>query len=196
MCRKAGTKSRRAGVRAPIVAWKPGNAGGAKGCREMESRARRSWNIPTAECRKAKQGRDPPAACGSTTGDPSAGTADAPPEGRIQVAAQGLIRVRKQGTGPSANVAMRPPPWGKHHRLESRMREIRSYGSEGGGAETNRLSLPLSRVVLSRVAYTISLPPCGGGSALSPSPLVAEGPTLIQVVNKRALTAARVRGLT
>ena len=26
-----------AGVRAPIVAWKPGNAGGAKGCREVEA---------------------------------------------------------------------------------------------------------------------------------------------------------------
>ena len=25
------------GVRAPIVAWKPGNAGGAKGCRKMDA---------------------------------------------------------------------------------------------------------------------------------------------------------------
>jgi hypothetical protein len=25
-------------VRAPIVAWKPGNAGGAKGCRKVETR--------------------------------------------------------------------------------------------------------------------------------------------------------------
>jgi len=32
------TKSRRAGVRAPIVATKPGNAGGAKGRREVETR--------------------------------------------------------------------------------------------------------------------------------------------------------------
>ena len=31
------TKSRRAGVRAPIVASKPGNSGGAKGCREVEA---------------------------------------------------------------------------------------------------------------------------------------------------------------
>jgi hypothetical protein len=31
------TKNRRAGVRAPIVAMKPGNAGGAKGCREVET---------------------------------------------------------------------------------------------------------------------------------------------------------------
>ena len=30
-----------------------------------------------------------------------------------------------------------------NHQLESRMREIRQSGSEGGGAETNRLSLPL-----------------------------------------------------
>ncbi len=36
------------------------------------------------------------------------------------------------------------------HRSESRMREIRSYGSEGGGAEANRLSLPLSSGTLPR----------------------------------------------
>ena len=32
-----GTKSRRAGVRGAIVALKPGNAGGAKGSREMDA---------------------------------------------------------------------------------------------------------------------------------------------------------------
>jgi hypothetical protein len=31
-----------------------------------------------------------------------------------------------------------------NHRPESRMRETRQSGSEGGGAEINRLSLPLS----------------------------------------------------
>jgi hypothetical protein len=30
-----------------------------------------------------------------------------------------------------------------NHQLESRMREIRLSGSEGGGAESNRSSLPL-----------------------------------------------------
>ncbi len=30
------------------------------------------------------------------------------------------------------------------YRLESRMRENRTYGSEGGEAQTNALSLPLS----------------------------------------------------
>jgi hypothetical protein len=30
-----------------------------------------------------------------------------------------------------------------NHRPESRMRETRQSGSEGGGAEINRLSLPL-----------------------------------------------------
>ncbi|MGH8523783.1 MAG: hypothetical protein ACREXY_06070, partial [Gammaproteobacteria bacterium] len=30
-----------------------------------------------------------------------------------------------------------------NHQLESRMREIRLSGSEGGGNETNRFSLPL-----------------------------------------------------
>ena len=32
-----------------------------------------------------------------------------------------------------------------NHRLESRMREIRLSGSEGGGTEANWFSLPLSR---------------------------------------------------
>jgi hypothetical protein len=32
-----GAKSRRAGVRAPITATKPGNAGGAKGCRKVDA---------------------------------------------------------------------------------------------------------------------------------------------------------------
>jgi hypothetical protein len=32
------TKSRRPGVRALIVAWKRGNARGAKGCREMDAK--------------------------------------------------------------------------------------------------------------------------------------------------------------
>jgi hypothetical protein len=31
-----------------------------------------------------------------------------------------------------------------NHQPESRMREIRTYGSEGGGDELNRRSLPLS----------------------------------------------------
>ncbi len=30
-------RTRRTGVRAPIVALKPGNAGGAKGCRKVET---------------------------------------------------------------------------------------------------------------------------------------------------------------
>jgi hypothetical protein len=37
-------------------------------------------------------------------------------------------------------------PYRDNHQLESRMREIRPSGSEGGGAELNRLSLPLSLV--------------------------------------------------
>jgi len=41
-----------------------------------------------------------------------------------------------------------------NHQLESRMRENRQSGSEGGGAETNRLSLPLS---LEHVAALLDL---------------------------------------
>ena len=33
-----------------------------------------------------------------------------------------------------------------YHQPESRMRENRSYGSEGGGTDFNRSSLPLSKV--------------------------------------------------
>src|SRR6266699_3631003 len=60
---------RPAGVRAPIVAWKPGNAGGAKGCRKMETTALGFQNSTTAECRKARLGREPLDAVGSTTGN-------------------------------------------------------------------------------------------------------------------------------
>jgi len=45
------TKSRRAGVRAPIVASKPGNSGGAKGCREVESIGPEPWKRPPANAR-------------------------------------------------------------------------------------------------------------------------------------------------
>lgn len=40
-----GTKSRRTGVRGAIVATKPGNAGGAKGSREMECSLGRNETI-------------------------------------------------------------------------------------------------------------------------------------------------------
>jgi len=42
------------------------------------------------------------------------------------------------------------PDW-VNHRLESRVREIRLHGSEGGGAEFNRLFLPLSLLLTNLV---------------------------------------------
>jgi hypothetical protein len=42
------------------------------------------------------------------------------------------------------------------------MREIRLYGSEGGGAEANRLSLPLSSATLRVVRSGVALPRGGG----------------------------------
>jgi hypothetical protein len=39
-----------------------------------------------------------------------------------------------------------------NRQLESRMREIRLSGSEGGGAESNRLSLPLYGVAVCATA--------------------------------------------
>ncbi len=38
-----------------------------------------------------------------------------------------------------------------NRQLESRMREIRQSGSEGGGAQTNAFSLPLSCLNLSNI---------------------------------------------
>jgi hypothetical protein len=46
-------KSRlRAGVRAPIVAVKPGNSGGAKGCRKVETFCPNAVEKPRRECRR------------------------------------------------------------------------------------------------------------------------------------------------
>ena len=44
-----------------------------------------------------------------------------------------------------------------NHQLESRMRENRLSGSEGGGAETNRLSLPLSESLVAIVRVKLKL---------------------------------------
>jgi RNA-directed DNA polymerase len=53
-------------------------------------------------------------------------------------AAQGLYSL------VTAHASDRQPSWRSDHRLESRMRDIRPSGSEGGGAATNQPSLPLS----------------------------------------------------
>jgi hypothetical protein len=46
-------------------------------------------------------------------------------------------------TGYRPCLSLSIPPWRVTHQLESRMRETRLSGSEGGGAEANRLFLPL-----------------------------------------------------
>jgi hypothetical protein len=56
---------------------------------------------------------------------------------------------------PSVNPHLR-----ENHRLESRMREIRLSGSEGGGVESNRPSLPLS--FMTSLWDVIGLPPFWG----------------------------------
>ena len=43
-----------------------------------------------------------------------------------------------------------------NHRLESRMRENRQSGSEGGGAELNQLSLPLYEGGQMFIGYPVS----------------------------------------
>ena len=52
---------------------------------------------------------------------------------------------------PSVNPHLRG-----NHQPESRMREIRQSGSEGGGAETNRPSLPLSKAPCGRTSDPVS----------------------------------------
>jgi hypothetical protein len=48
-------------------------------------------------------------------------------------------------------------PQADNHQPESRMREIRTSGSEGGAAQTNAPSLPLRRVIApgSRATLTV-----------------------------------------
>ena len=72
---------------------------------------------------------------GSTTEDVAvAPTIDAGPTPTL--ASSGFLH--GQGLGG----ALATPNW-VNHRLESRMRENRTYGSEGGGPEEMRDSLPL-----------------------------------------------------
>ena len=56
-----------------------------------------------------------------------------------------MLSVSVIGDVPVIARTIRPPVLVEvNHRLESRMRETRTFGSEGGGDEFNRLSLPLS----------------------------------------------------
>jgi hypothetical protein len=51
-----------------------------------------------------------------------------------------------------AHVLVRQSSRRSNHQPESRMREIRPSGSEGGGGEANRRSLPLSKEAWSKIA--------------------------------------------
>ncbi len=121
--------SRREGLaagRAFIVAMKPGNAGGVKGRRKVKT----PETVPdqTSSIAARLEG-------GSAT-------------------MRGLERQRASRGHPGngmlaqartrwANILVRPLPSGEYHQLESRMRETRLSGSEGGAAQLNAPSLPL-----------------------------------------------------
>src|ERR1043166_2493477 len=51
------------GVRAPIVALKPGNAGGAKGCRKVDVQGRDRWTHDRRQCHRLNKS-DPSRAAG------------------------------------------------------------------------------------------------------------------------------------
>ena len=69
MCRipqwePTGKKSRRSGVRAFIVALKPGNSGGAKGRREMDGKGKNARTNDRPKCRSRLDWPASPRPCG------------------------------------------------------------------------------------------------------------------------------------
>ena len=121
------TEVRPVGVRAAIVAEKPGNAGGAKGGREVESTERGGGQ--TSRYRLPERARKPEA------------------EARHRRREVDCAHYRKADAGGRSWVTLRrgaSPRKEANCRLESRVREIRTHGSEGGAAQTNASSLPLS----------------------------------------------------
>ena len=70
---------------------------------------------------------------------------DAAPTGNGQNLPPGQTACwREQGLSPNSPCTGPPVLSQVNHRPESRMREIRTYGSEGGGTGTTRSFLPLS----------------------------------------------------
>jgi len=120
-------KNRRRGVRAPIVAWKRGNARGAKGCRKVGS-------VEGKLCKTSRY-RLP---CGARK--PVAKEPTAEPEAD-------RMRHRKEvpGAVPQGRPASRRMSLtGENCQLESRVRENCTHGLEGGATQVNASSLPLS----------------------------------------------------
>jgi len=140
----------RPGVRAPIVAAKRGNARRAKGCRKVDAAWAGRRTVPVVQCLTWLDARDGPwpdgpgssrrlgrSACGRPS--PEGCSAGVPPPSP------------SLGCSPLPRPMSRSvhPLWGTH-RLESRVREIRTHGSEGG--EARQLAFPTP----------IHLPPASG----------------------------------
>ena len=128
-----------AGVRASIVAKKPGNAGGAKGRRKTKYTKTDYWNIhsaycPTANTRRTKSHQCPTRCIGEQPGDGFIGET-----------------LRQANCESFFSLAMvhseRSLLWKVIRQSESRMREIRPSGSAGGAEQFNAPSLPRSSVM-------------------------------------------------
>jgi hypothetical protein len=122
-------EDRPVGVRAAIVAGMRGNARGAKGGRKAEAGER--GGCQTSRYRLPVRARKPEAK---------------PAPGHRELACQ---HHRKADAGGRSWITLRRGA-GPHRKVtcqsESRVREIRTHGSEGGAAQTNASSLPLSSI--------------------------------------------------
>ncbi len=137
---RCAEESGRAGVRAPIVASKRRNGRGAKGAQEggcREARGEAPVRVPEGWSARP----EPPAGRLDLTGaDPHEDDIrPMPPEdmsGRLLRLELATLD-RGQVSGSFFRIAV-------NHRPESRVREIRTHGSAGGGTGINRSSLPRS----------------------------------------------------
>jgi hypothetical protein len=121
-------RARPAGVRAAVGAGKRGNACGAKGGREAEVAA--DCGSETIRYRLPIRARTPEAQVPA----PAFQTLTCVNHRKGEAGGRSWI-TRHRGARPRREENCQP---------ESRMREIRTYGSEGGAAQTNASSLPLS----------------------------------------------------
>jgi hypothetical protein len=130
--------SRREGLvagRAFIVALKPGNAGGAKGRRKVKTpeTVRDQTSSIAARLERGSAGRRR----GSERLRASGGH---PGNGMLAQARTHWANILLR---PWLPICDQPPPSGEYHRLESRMREIRPSGSEGGARQQCLVPTPI-----------------------------------------------------
>ena len=122
-------RARPAGVRAAVGAEKRGNARRAKGGREAEARERGGCHI--SRYRLPGRARKPEAKPAPIRRE------FACQHHRVAGAGGRSWITLRRGAGPCREATC---------QSESRVREIRTHGSEGGAAQTNASSLPLSAI--------------------------------------------------